>query len=131
MSRYTTGLDALDEAACLLKYLYLSEDYSVEFENSIGIRFSLKMDDDMNLHRTMLNGVSPGMDFPCPDMTHLQLMAIVDQLKEMPALEFPKEFRSRWDEIKSITALQIGHNKYFQTHGFSKPSSKNKDIERD
>ena len=114
MSRYITGLNAIDEVACLLKYLYLSEEYSVEFENSIGIKFSLKMNDNMELHRIMLNGVSPGMDFPCPDMTHTHLMAVVDQLKEAPAIEYPGEFGSRWEEVKSITALQMGHNEYFQ-----------------
>ena len=130
MSRYTTGLVAIDEVACLLKYLYLSEEYSVEFENSIGIRFSLKMNDDMELHRIMLNGVSPGMDFPCPDMTHTHLMAVVDQLKEAPAVEYPEEFGSRWDEVKSITALQIGHNEYFQTNGFKNPSDKSKSARK-
>ena len=29
------------------------------------------------------------------------IMAIIDQLKEKPATEFPKSFPSRWEEIRS------------------------------
>ena len=112
-SRYVTNLDRFDEINLLLKYLYLSDEHSVTFENVIGIRFKLYMDDDFELKRQMLNGVTDSV-FPCPDIDHTTLMGIVDQLKKQPAVEFPERFANRWEEIKITTAANLVLNQMHQ-----------------
>lgn len=109
MGRYVTNLDRFDEINLLLKYLYLSDEHFVTFENTIGIRFKLYMDDDFELRRQMLNGIT-GTVFPCPDINHTTLMGIVDQLKEQPAAEFPEQFTNRWDELKAMATANLALN---------------------
>ena len=42
------------------------------------------------------------------------MLAIISQLKEQRALEFPERFESRWDEIKGITLMNVVQNKMKQ-----------------
>ena len=43
-------------------------------------------------------------------MTNATMLDIISKLKEKPAVEYPKAFCSRWDEIKFITSATIGQN---------------------
>ena len=113
MGRYVNGLDTLDEVNILLKYLYLSEDHFVEFENTINVRFKLWMKDDFTLMRKMLNGVTD-IELICNDLTHKHLMGIIEQLKEQPAIEFPDRFENRWEEIKKIAVANMVLNAMHQ-----------------
>ena len=107
MSRYTTGLDAIDDISMLLKYLYMDEDAYVLFENSIGVKFKLTIDKNLELTRTMVNGVSSPVSIDGNDITPSVLLAIVEQIKEQPAEQFPDRFTNRWEEIKTMTLSNI------------------------
>lgn len=113
MGRYKTGLAELDEVNILMKYLYLSEEHSVIFQNTIGIQFKLSMTDDFELKREMLNGAVPGMILPCTDFTCNTLIAIIDQLKEQPAVEIPNSFKNRWEEVRTMTLGNLALNEGF------------------
>lgn len=113
MSRYKTGLEELDEVNMLMKYLYMSDEHYVMFENTIGIQFKLTMTDDFELKREMINGAIPGTIFPCTDFSCNVLMAVIDQLKKQPAAELPGSFQNRWEELRTITAGNLALNAGF------------------
>jgi hypothetical protein len=50
-------------------------------------------------------------------MTIPNMFGIVDQLKNTEPVEFKNEFKSRWEEIKTITQTGIVHNKMRQKGG--------------
>lgn len=126
MSRWITNLEKFDDINILLKYLYLSEDHNVEYENSMGTVFSLRMEDDMELKRKIVKGFegTVGLEFKGHDMTHEHLMAITEQLKETPAKDFPERFSNRFEEIKTITLSNLALNYNRQK------SLYNRDVER-
>ena len=107
MSRYTTGLDAIDDISMLLTYLYMDENAYVTFENSIGVKFKLTIDKDLELTRTMINGASRPVSMDGNDITPSVLLTIVEQIKEQPAEQFPNRFTNRWEEIKTMTLSNI------------------------
>jgi hypothetical protein len=44
-------------------------------------------------------------------MTIPNMLGIIDQLKTVPAVEFPTCFANRWEEIKTITDTNVAQNK--------------------
>lgn len=113
MGRYINGIRSLDEVNTLLKYLYLSEDHFVEFEDAMHIRFKLWMKDDSTLVRKMLNGFTD-MEFTSDNFNHKLLMGIIAQLKKQPASEFPDNFENRWEELKEMTMANLALNEMHQ-----------------
>lgn len=109
MGRYYNILAIFDEVNILLKYLYISEEHFVEFKNSIGVPFRMWMDDKCEIFRKNLN-FSDDVPPIQGDVTHLELSGIVDQLKKQPAVVFPDQFESRWEEVKTMYINLAGFN---------------------
>ena len=104
------GFKHLDDVNILLKYLYTSEDNSISYTNAIDIEFKLSMNEDFSLTKTMVTGAMPGQKFNGDELSILDLIAIVEQLKDSPAIEFPDQFTNRFDEIKNTTAITMSLN---------------------
>ena len=104
-------LDSFEEILTLQRYLYMSEDHFITVENCIGVKLEIRMRE--NLEHACKNSNFP--EFPESNwsdrMTNAMMLDIIAQLKTVPAVEYPNAFRSRWDEIKSITSATIGQNK--------------------
>ncbi len=107
MARYTTVLKQFDEVATLLKFLYINEEHTVKYRNSMGFMFTLRMDDNGELIRK-IDGMETEM--MSPEMTHMELIAVIDQLKKDPAEVYPDLFETRWDEICKIYENLLGFN---------------------
>ena len=104
------GFKHLDDVNIVLKYLYTSEDNSISYKNAIDIEFKLSMNEDFSLTKTMVNGATPGQKFNGDELSISDLIAIVEQLKDSPAIEFPDHFANRFDEIKNMTTMTISLN---------------------
>ena len=39
------------------------------------------------------------------------VLNVIDNLKEMPAVEFPKAFKNRWDEVRMIALDTVAMNR--------------------
>ena len=126
--RYTTGLKQFDEVNMLLKFLYLSEDNSVKFENSIGCVFELKMRDDGQLVRKSLS--TPVQLEMTDNMDNMFLFAVIDQLKKQTAEVFPESFKNRWEEVRSLCQANLGFN-YLIQNPINKPMPMNKEKNYD
>lgn len=94
----------------LQQYLYISEENYIEVENAIGAKLQIRMGE--NLHYYCRNMNFPDLPEMCwsENMTNETMLAIIDQLKEHPAVEYPGRFKSRWEEIRDITLIQLSLN---------------------
>ena len=103
-------LDDFDNIKIFQQYLYMSEEHFVTVINTLGVELRIRM--GANLHYYCKN-----MNFPnLPDMHYSEnmnnevILGIIEQLKEQPAVSFPKSFSNRWEEIKNITQTNLAKN---------------------
>lgn len=111
MRTVSTLLD-LEEIPILWQYLYMNEDHYVTVDNGVA-KLEIRMRENCSFHAKNLN-------FPdLPDLEYTDMMiipnmlGIIDQLKNIPPIEF-KDFKSRWDEIRTITLTNVVQNRMRQ-----------------
>ena len=111
MRTVNTLLD-LEEIPILWQYLYMNEDHYVTIDNGVA-KLEIRMRENCSFHAKNLN-------FPdLPDLEYTDMMiipnmlGIIDQLKNIPPVEF-KDFKSRWDEIRTITLANVVQNRMRQ-----------------
>jgi hypothetical protein len=109
MRDVTTLLD-LEDITILYQYLYMSEDHFITVDNSVT-KLEIRMRDNGSFHAKNLR-------FPdLPDLEYTDMMVIpnmlgiIDQLKNVPPLEFKNEFKSRWEELRAVTLANVSQNK--------------------
>ena len=110
--RNVTTLLNLEEIPILWQYLYMSSDHFVTVDNGVT-KLEIRMRDNCTFHAKNLN-------FPdLPDLEYTDMMVIpnmlgiIDQLKNVPPVEF-KDFKSRWDELRTITLANVVQNRMRQ-----------------
>lgn len=109
-----------EDIPILWQYLYMSEDHFITVDNGVA-KLEIRMRDNCSFHAKNLN-------FPdLPDLEYTDMMVIpnmlgiIDQLKNVPAIEFPSEFTSRWEEIKTVAIANVVQNRMRQKdRGFLK-----------
>ena len=103
-------LQGFDDIATLLRYLYLDEDHSVTVKNCIDVPLRFRLTEDLTFMIKNLNfpNVPEHRDVPTLSI----LLSMVDQLKEMPGEQY--DFKTRWDEIKTLTSCNVGLNRINQ-----------------
>ena len=111
--RTVSTLIELEEIPILWQYLYMSEDHYITINNGIT-DLEIRMSEDCyftakNLHFPNVPelGYSDMMTIP-------NTLGIIEQLKSVPAVEFPTCFANRWEEIKTITITNVTQNKMNQ-----------------
>ncbi len=100
----------LEDITILYQYLYMSEDHHITVDNGLT-KLLIKMNE---------NGVFRAKNLKFPDlpdfnysemMTVPNIMAIIEQLEEVPPLEFADHFKNRWEEIKETTLSNLALNR--------------------
>ncbi len=109
--RTVDNLLALEEIPTLLQYLYLDESHYITVDNGLA-KLELRMTDNFSIHAKNLN--FPDLpDLNYDDMMNIpNMLGIIEQLKEFPAIEYKSQFNSRWEEICTITNANVGQNKF-------------------
>ena len=109
MRNVTTLLD-LEEIHILWQYLYMNEDHFITVDNGIT-RLEIRMRENCSFHAKNLNFPDlPDLDYT--DMMNIpNMLGIIDQLKNVPPVEFVNEFSSRWDELKTIAVANVVQNR--------------------
>lgn len=109
MRDVNTLLD-LDEIPILWQYLYMYEKHFINVDNGVT-KLEIRMNENGYFYAKNLN-------FPdLPDLDYTDMMiipnmlGIIDQLKNVSAVEFPKAFKSRWEELKTITMANVVQNR--------------------
>jgi hypothetical protein len=113
--RTVDTLFELEEIPILLQYLYMDADHRVIVDNGLT-KLELRMTDDCYVLAKNLNlPVVPELDYT-EMMTIPNMIGIIDQLKNVQAVEFPTCFANRWEEIKMITMTNVTQNKMNRRH---------------
>lgn len=111
--RTVDTLFELEEIPILLQYLYMSEDHYITVHNKVT-DLEIRMTEDCSfLAKNLSFPEVPAIDYT-ETMTVMCMLAIIDQLKHAPAVEFTNKFKSRWEEIKAITIINVAQNKMNQ-----------------
>ena len=98
----------------LQQFLYMSEDHYIDIRNAINVPLRIRMDDDGNyLSKNMNYPDIAEMNFT-ERMNVSNMISMIEQLKEQPAVEYPKNFNSRWEEIEFITFTNVTQNELKQ-----------------
>lgn len=95
-----------EDIKTLYQYLYMDENNCITIDNGLA-KLEIKMDEHGNFNvRNMNYPDSPPTGYN--DMMYIpHMLLMIEQLKEMPPIEYPKSFKSRWDEIKSLKAATV------------------------
>ena len=103
----------LEEIPILWQYLYVDEDHFVTVDNGVT-KLEIRMRENGTFQAKNLN-------FPdLPDLDYTDMMiipnmlGIIDQLKNAPAVEFPSSFSSRWEELRTIALTTVAQNRMRQ-----------------
>ena len=118
-------LNDMRDVLLLCQYLYAKEGNYVEIPGAVpGTMFRFSMDEDMNIVSSFKPNLgtgdekwtSPSID---SEMTVKKLSDVVENLKEMPAVQFPKAFKNRWEEVRMTAAETVALNKMNERGGIS------------
>lgn len=101
-------LFAFDDIAILLQYLYMDENNTITVNNGLCY-LQIRMKDDCTILCKNLNFGEGDLTYD-NQMTINTMFAIINQLETIPALQFPKSFDNRWEEIKQITQANLSLN---------------------
>ena len=100
----------MEEIHILYQYLYMDGRNSIIVDNGVT-QLQIRMNDGCYF-------ISKNIKFPdVPEISYTDMMTIpnmlgiIDQLKNVPAVEFPTCFTNRWEEIKTITNTNVAQNK--------------------
>lgn len=103
-------LKSLEDINVLCRYLYMDESNSILVDNGM-CKIEIKMLETLEFVANNLNFPdTPSMSYT-EEMTIPNILAIIKQLKGMPAIEFPSSFKSRWEEIKTMTEHTMALNR--------------------
>ena len=98
----------LEDVKTLLQYLYMDEDYDIVVSNGIT-KLSIKLAD--NLEALQMNLSFPHLGYTHRPMRIEEWLACIEQLKEQPSDCGYGSFKNKWDEIQTITLMQVVLNK--------------------
>jgi hypothetical protein len=104
-------LKMLEKMTTLYQYLYLSGDHFIDVVNTIGVTLRIRMTDRGEFRCQNMNfPETPALDYT-ENMTIPNVCAMIEQLEEAPACEFPKKFENRWEEIEILTRTNLSLNR--------------------
>lgn len=100
----------LGNVLILCRYLYGEEGNAVEVPGMVPhtmFRFTMNEDLDFVSQFRPYLGPDSKNEWTEPHVYNISIREIVDiveNLKELPAVEHPGKFRNRWEEVKMLTA---------------------------
>lgn len=100
----------MEQIIVIYQYLYMSEDNFITIDNGMA-KLEIRMNEDGRFHAKNLNFPDlPDLDYT-DVMNVSNMLGIIAQLKKNPPIEFPNSFKTRWEEVTSITNMNIAQNK--------------------
>lgn len=103
-------MNGFEEIKKLQQYLYMNKDNFIEITNIINVKLRIRMDEDLNYYCLNMNFPDVPEARWSEEMTNETMLAIIEQLKKAPAIEFPERFKNRWDEIHNICCMNLSLN---------------------
>lgn len=103
-------IKGFEDIKVLYQFLYQSEEHYIEIPSVTGSIITLHMSQECRFigKNSALPDI-PEIDYTC-DMSIPMLLQIIQELKNTPAIEFPKRFENRWEEIMTISNTNVALN---------------------
>lgn len=101
-------VEGFEEVKTLMQYLYMDEENSIIITNDIT-QFKITLDEALDARWTNLS--FPHLGYTYHPMRLNEWLACVEQLKEQPSDCGYGNFSNKWEEIKTITLMQVALNK--------------------
>lgn len=99
-------VEGFEEVKTLMQYLYMNEEHKIKIPNGLTT-LCISMDENMEI----INYDSHlGFKHKRP-MELSEWFSCVEQLKKQPSDCGYGDFKSKWEEIKTITLMQVALNK--------------------
>ena len=108
--RTTDILFDMEEIIILYQYLYMDENHYITVDNGLTL-LEIRMTDNCYFKAKNLKFPDVPEHSYTDMMTIPNMLGIIEQLKHVPAVEFPTCFTNRWEEIKTITETNVAQNK--------------------
>lgn len=96
-------LKSLQDTTTLIQYLYANPEHTITASNGLT-EFKFRMTEECEIMATNLSfpdlpevNYTSNFDIPC-------MLSIIEQLNDQPPKVPDTNFKSRWDEIKTVTA---------------------------
>ena len=103
-------LNNFDEIKVLQQYLYMNKEHYIVIKNKLGVPLQITLDNNLDYWCQVSNNLkAPKLRYN-QDMDLNKHIYIIQQLKEQSAIKYPERFKSRWDEIKTITLENLAVN---------------------
>lgn len=110
MRSNTVLIKKFEEIKILQQYLYMHKDHFVEVTNVINVTLRIRMDENLDYWCQNMNFEDVDEMRWSGDMTNGIMLSIIEQLSDTPAIKYPERFKSRWDEIKTLTIANLSLN---------------------
>lgn len=105
-----TLIEDFEDIKTLQQYLYMDEEHNVIIHNSIGVPLRIRMDDELRYWCQNMNFPDVPEMYYGEEMTVNNTLNVIATLKEEPAVEFPKRFKNRWEEVQTLTKANLALN---------------------
>ena len=99
-----------EDIKILQQYLYMHEGHFVEVTNVINVTLRIRMDENLDYWCQNTNYPDLPESFWSTSMTNDIILSIIEQLSDAPAIKYPERFKSRWEEIKTLTLANLSLN---------------------
>ena len=103
-------LKDIENIRILCQYLYMDEKHKVTIKDGFGIPREFHMDENLNVFCKNLNFPDNEPTLYNDNFSPRVMIDIIHRLKDEPAVEFPKNFSNRWEEITTITLENVALN---------------------
>ena len=100
-------VEGLEDVKTLLQYLYMDEEHDITVSNAIT-KLSIKLTD--NLDALQMNLSFDHLGYTCREMRIEEWLACVEQLKKQLSDCGYGDFKNKWEEIKTITSMNVALN---------------------
>lgn len=108
--RIKENFKKLDDVSIIYKYLYMSEDNKITFNNGLA-NLTIRMNENFAILCKNENFPNLPETFFGDTFTLHYATTLIDVLKEQPAEEHPNLFKNRWEEIETLVKTTVGLNK--------------------
>lgn len=100
----------LGDIGIIFQYLYMNENHRITFNNGIT-DLQIRMDENFNIICKNLSFSNVPESYFSSQMVPAYCLSIIQTLQNMPSEEHPNYFKSRWEEIKDITMINLELNR--------------------
>lgn len=100
-------VEGFEDVKTLLQYLYMDKEHNITVTNGIT-KLNIQLGEELDIYQMNLS--FPHLGYTYRSMQLSEWLACIEQLKEQPSDCGYSDFKSKWEEIKTITSMNVALN---------------------